>query len=622
MSENDQYGSPSRRDRGTKLGLIAGFLGLASFLWVARITPARGYELSLYAATPVAAWAGAGVAFVAAVLVAAYGTRGRTRVGASVLAVGTTAGIALLPFIRSYHSYGLADSLTHLGWTRGIATGGMSVLEIVYPGAHVTTATIHALTGIALGRALTLVIGLFTAIFLVFVPVTVRAITDDQAAVSIAAFSACFLLPITNVSTFLDFHTYSLTTFFFPVVLFLLLKYLAAEPRLTGWRNATSATGLLLIVSGIALDLLHPQVAVNVLAFFAAIVALQRLAPYLPGESRFARSRSVLFPLVGISAFFGLWTLRYEVVYSMFGRLVGAAIGFVVGDAPAAKVVANRQESATGVGTSLVELFGKLFAVHAAYGLLAAGLVLALLAGVLSSAREDRNTAIAYVGYGGIALVPYFLLYFVGDVSKYFFRHVGFAMVFVTFLGALALHALYRYATSMSDGTGVNVGDWLRPVAVVTVCIALVLSVAVMFPSPYIYKRNGHVSDQSMSGYRMAFDQGGEDVAYTSVGAVPYRYGDALRTDVQTIDQLPPRYMAAGNLTTYTNGTSYYFVVTEQAYQQQIYAKDQLRYDRSMFATVGTSFGVNRVQTNEGFTKYYVDSGVRTPTAVNTTARR
>lgn len=92
--------------------------------------------------------------------------------------------------------------------------------------------------------------------------------------------------------------------------------------------------------------------------------------------------------------------------------------------------------------------------------------------------------------------------------------------------------------------------------------------------------------------------------------------------DVRTIGQLPSRYMAMGNLTTYTEQSPYYSVVTEQAYQLQIYAKNQLRYNRPMFRDVGTSFGVNRVQTNEGFTKYYVDSAVRTPTVANATAQR
>jgi hypothetical protein len=599
----------SRRDRLATVALAVGYVALALGLLRARAAPASEYEVSIYGGTPPAVWIALALAVLIGTTVAILGTRGLGTSMGVALVLAVVATVAFLPLIRNYHSYGIADSLTHMGWARGILTGEMNPLSIVYPGAHAATATVAAVTGVHVGRGMMFVIGTMVAVFLVFIPMVVRTLVGDRAAVVAGGFSAAFLLPVTNVSTFVDFHTFSLATYFFPVVLFLLFKYLADSRRQSGLANALSSTGLVLVLVGIATDLYHPQVAVNLLVLFGTIVAVQWLYRWLPGGGPLANARSLLAPTLLIAAFFALWTLRYEVVYSMLGGLVESLQLFVQGEAVAGEVVKQRQESATGLGISLFELFWKLYFVHAAYVLLAAGLVLVGLAGRLNEERPDRNAAVTYVAYGGLALTPFFLLHFVGDVSGYFFRHIGFGMVLITLLGALALHALQRRALDA------DVGSWLRPIAVVAVVAGLTLSMLVMFPSPFIYKGTHHVTDQTMTGHEMAFEHldGADDVRFVGLDPGPGRFEDALRADVLTFDRIPPAYMGANNMTQYMadfrGETPYYLTVTDHNYALEVRARGGHEYSRQAFANLGTEPGVSRVQTNGHITVYYVGSG-------------
>lgn len=600
---------PRRRDRLATVALAIGYVALALALLRARAAPADTYEISIYGGTPPTVWIALAVAVLVGVAVAVLGARGLGTPLAVALVLAVVATVAFLPLIRNYQSYGIADSLTHMGWARGILVGEMSPLSIVYPGAHAAAATVAAVTGVHIGRGMMFMLGMMVSVFLVFVPLVVRTLVGDRASLVAGGFSAAFLLPVTNVSTFVDFHTFSLATYFFPVVLFLLFKYLADPRRGTGLTNALSSTGLVLVISGIATDLYHPQVAVNLIVLFGTIVAVQWLYRWLPGGGPLANARSLLAPTLLIGAFFVLWTLRYQVVYNMLGGLVESLQLFVQGEAGAAQVVKQRQESATGLGISTFELFWKLYFVHAAYVLLAAGLVLVGLAGRLDEERPDRNAAVTYVAYGGLALTPFFLLHFVGDVSGYFFRHIGFGMVLITLLGALALHALQRRAIAA------DVSSWLRPIAVVAVVAGLTLSMLIMFPSPYIYKANHHVTDQTMTGHEMAFEHqdAADDVRFVGLEPSPKRFEDALRADILTFDSIPPQYMEANNMTEYMAEfraqTPYYLMVTDHNYAQEVRAHNGHEYSRQAFANLGTEPGVSRIQTNGDLTVYYVGPG-------------
>ena len=119
-----------------------------------------------------------------------FGRTGRARVLALFLRGGCYTAFVGLPIVRNYHFYGTADALTHLGWTRGITSGEMELLSLLYPGIHTVAAFISETTGYAPTRSMLYVVALFAVLFVIFVPLCAWVLTDDLRTTAIATFSA------------------------------------------------------------------------------------------------------------------------------------------------------------------------------------------------------------------------------------------------------------------------------------------------------------------------------------------------------------------------------------------------------------------------------------------------
>ena len=592
----------SARRRRSKLLLIVGFLALTFAILRAHFDPATGYELSIYGATAPTVWVGVAVALVAAAAVTALRPRGWLVPTALGLAIMATALVVFLPTVRGYFGYGQADALTHMGWARGIISGEMEAMEIFYPGGHSAVGLIHSLTGMTVPHAMMLLTQLLALGYLVFVPLTIRTLVDDRAGTAIAVFAACMFMPVTQISTSLDFHPYSMTTLFFPVVLFLMFEYLSRHSR--GLANGVTATGLLVFLGSVASILFHGQVALNVLILFATIALVQRYYRWLPGGSLFADARSMAVPTALFGAFYVLWASRYQIVYTMSDKVYTAVADWASGGGGGGEVVKNTGNSASQIGVSIVELFMKLFFVKTVFVALSAILVLVALAGRLDDGSEERNEAITYFAYGGLVLGPFFLAHFVGNISKYFFRHVGFAMVIATILGAVMLHSFYRaVAAGKYERT-------IRAVAVIAVIGGLLLSLLVVFPSPYVYLPTSDVPESMHDGYNTSFQYNDSDARWVGLRGGPHqRYQDALRGPVifSWGADLTSANFTQDELTRQVPNP-YYLTISQYDYEREVYAYAGGTFSEEALNSVTDEDGVSKSITNSGLTVYYVDS--------------
>ena len=206
--------------RATFNGIVAGgFLAVAIAILVARANPATSYEASIYTGTPTITWIGFGLALAVAVSTALV-CRGREQALGIVLGGTTVTAIASLPVIRNYRFIGMGDALTHLGWTRDIVEGQMAPHELFYPAVHTIASVFHFVGGIPIERALLFSVIVLFVPFLIFVPLIVREIAGDGAAIGIAAIVSWMVLPVNNVATFMSVHTNSNALFLVPVVVF------------------------------------------------------------------------------------------------------------------------------------------------------------------------------------------------------------------------------------------------------------------------------------------------------------------------------------------------------------------------------------------------------------------
>lgn len=202
-----------RDSRLTRTLLLVGFLAIAVGILVARASPARAYEVSIYQSTPAAFWVGVAVAVLTALVVVVRAPNSRFAAGGVALAALAIAAVSALPLVRAYHFYGFNDSLTHLGWAKSLVSETLTPLDIVYPSGHVSAGMVSAALGVELTTAMMLVVFFVSAVYLVFVPLLVSLVVPDRRAVLVAVFSALLFLPV-NLNGFkLVFFPYSMASF-------------------------------------------------------------------------------------------------------------------------------------------------------------------------------------------------------------------------------------------------------------------------------------------------------------------------------------------------------------------------------------------------------------------------
>jgi hypothetical protein len=575
---------------------------LAAAVLLARGSPPEAYELSIYAGTPLAFWVGTGAALLVSVVVGLR-ANGRPRLLGLLLGGLAALAVAALPVVRSFYFYGAGDSLTHLGWAKDIAAGDLSVLDLLYPGTHTIAVFLSDLTGMGLERAILVMVLAFVAVFLLFVPLATWAITRDGRATTLAAFAGLLALPLNNLSVFNMSHPTTQAIMFAPLLLYLAALYLTRADRED--LPVGTPTGVLLAVASVAVVLVHPQQAANVLVVFGVVFGLQLLARFVGGRA--TEHRTFAFQTAFITGVFLLWAPRHERANTASSSLVNMLL-----DGPQVGAdVTQRTTSLSAIGGSVETLFVKLFLVSLVFCALA-GLV--VLAGVLGRLDDSRDLA-AFVRYLGVALVPLVVLfgaYFFVSYEMLHFRQLGFVMMLVTILGAVALaRGMDGLSTRFSPRSA-------HTVVGIAVVLMLALSLPTVYQSPYMHKSSNHVTETHVDGYETAIEQRGS-APFIGIRGPGERYVDAALG----YEESRKRGLTVGALYTDDDHPAvnenfrgdyvarhyggHYLATTDRDYRRDVEVYDGFRFDRTGFRSLDSSPGLDRVQANGGFQLYHVN---------------
>lgn len=582
--------------------LTVGFAALAVAVMAADADPATAYELSIYAATPTVFWIGVGVAAGVGLVVGLLpGDLGLSRAVAVVLAGGAGFATVALPVIRGYHYLGAGDSLSHLGWIHELQAGLLSPVDLLYPGVHSIAIAIAAVTGVPVREATLYAVLAFVLAFLLFVPLVVAQLSDRPRATAIGAFAGLLLLPILNIDVYLMAHPTTQAILLVPLVLYLVFRYVTTASDGEGVRSIAPA-GPLLALASTAVLLVHPQQAVAVLLVFGTVVGLQFLARRLPGDSPIARHRTMYAQTAFLALLFALWAPRHERVFDTSGALLSNLLT----RAPSTSDVAQRSASLTQIGSSVEELFLKLFAANAVFWVLASLVGVAAALAVLRGRDPDRRALATYLAAGAVPVLGLFAVFLAASLSTQYFRFLGFATVLATILGAYAL----------AEGVP-PLSRWLgRPSAVTVAVLFLVLApVAALtfFPSPFIYQGSAHVSEQTYRGYTTAFETAEPDVPFVGIRSGPERYVHAIYGTEWAEREEPVARGGGVNRSAFNEGrlpgfygTDRYLSVPDSARRVETEVYRGFRYSRDGFRALQTTPGVDRVISTGDYRLYRI----------------
>lgn len=585
-----------------KAVLVAGYLALTIAIAGAIATPPTGYEVSIYAGTPISFWAGIGIAALIALAV------GMSPAGAPVRTLAVTLGgtsvfaLTTLPLVRGYTYYGWHDPMTHLGWARDVAVGTSDPNTIIYPAIHVVAAFLNRMLGLPLTRTMLLTVALFFLVYLLFVPLILRVVTDDPRAVTVGVFAAGLMLPITNLSTHPHAHPFTQTTLLSAMALFLLVVYLG-DPD-TGGLVPTSGIGVLFVLTLLSLVVYHPQEAANVLLALGAIGTVQFLARRFDHSVlSVARDHAPIYvPTVLFGAFFVFWTSQSDLLVANVVQAADSVAAVLAGHSDAAAASVRAQStSLSRIGASLPVIFLKLFLPAVVFLVLAGAAVRSALRGRLAARGGLRRSVVLYLAVALVPLAGLFVVHLVGGVSEMYFRHLGYIFVIITLLGAITMTELIG---------GASGGGRRRATRAVTVLFVILipLASAVLFPSPYIHKSSQQVTEAKLDGYERAFELTTDD-AVAGVRSGPWREHDAI-AGTAARPSTPMEYGVSGeNMSRLRTsiGDPSYFAYAQHEYERETGPYRELRYSREDFRSLRSQPGVDRVMTNGDVRLFHVD---------------
>lgn len=627
-----------RRDPAVVLTI--GFLALLGALLAAHLAPATSYEVDIYAATPLAFWLGVGVAYLV-FLLACFSARQAKTVGlALLLGGGATLSIAGLPLIRDYHYYGHSDPLTHLGWVRAIDEGALDTLDFIYPGSHSLAAMVHELTGFEAPFAMMLVVTCFVSIFLLFVPLSIYALTGDMRATACGGFSAFLLLPINNIATGLPYFPFLLATFFFTLILYLVIKHVtfpsSGEGRLIKGQRRLPTSAVIPITTAAVL-FFHPQVTMDVVAVLGAIVAVQLLVRWRRPSHPLADTRILAGQFLFLFVIFYIWSSSHGAAVRTADQVVNSIEMFLSGGEGGefAHTASSRQQSAEKIGVTIWELFVKLFLMSAVYIALSGVAAFVAFRGRYSFRVRGVSTVVVLLVFGCISLAVVSLLHTFGGVSSYLYRHIGFGMLLMTVLGSLGLAVIcgksldWLRGSASLRGLRRTLGDRfevsVRAIAVLVGVTALIMSLAVVHTSPYMYNPGSHVTEEEIDGYEVALQHkpsavwdSDEAIWYGGIRRGYNRYAEARRIEYprerrlifsgpvpnRSLADLPHHYRTHNETIVQRD---HYLPILRYDRDREVVAYRGLRYTREGFDAMHRQPAVHRIQDNGGMAVYYVD---------------
>lgn len=608
-------------DRLATLALLVGFAALSGAVAVAHASPTTGYELSIYRATPVLFWVGVGIGFAAALATAGLiRPRYRLRVTALALAVAASVTVASLPVLRGYYFYGAGDALTHYGWAKDIASGAMNPFDLLYPGVHTSGLLLSSALGVPLRLGLILVVTIFVALFVTFVALCVRAVAGDPGAdaLVVGTFTGVLLLPINDVSVFVMVHPSSDAILFAPFVLYAAFRYLTT-PVEGPWFRVTPTGGLLALASA-SVVLVHPQQALNVALVFGSIVAVQQLARVWNRLDAVTYHRSFLPQAAFLAVAFLAWVPQHHRTQSVSTVVLQ---NLLVRGPSQPGTISTHSTSLAALGGGIVELFVKLFLPSLLFCGLASLVMLAALRRTPDASPRRGLATYLTAAMGPLAVA--FAVFSVALSGEQRFRYVGFVMVPVLILGAVALTRGVRLARSGR----LRRTAW--PALSLFFAVLLPLCLATYFLAPFIYQPNSQVTESQITGYTWAFEHADTNTPFLGVHSGSGRYADVIYGTTRVDTAVPvgglrsvvPPPVLTTNLTTHYP-TARYLAVSDadQAIEERLYAG--LRYPQGSLSSPDRTVGVDRVASNGGVRLYYVqnrggDGDAQAP-ANNTTA--
>lgn len=582
-----------------RIALVGALSLLLAVVVVLVVPPADNYEMSLYNSYPVLLWLFVVAALVfGSVAILASARMPGDRAWAFGLAVLLVTNLLLLmmPYIRGYLMYGRADSLTHLGFVRDIATSG-GIAGNIYPPMHVLTLALAEATGSEPSTVAMFVPVVFSGVYFGAMFYLLVYLFDSRQQV---LFGAPFVaLPVLRYAH-VGFRPFDLSVMLLPLALYAFVK---------SQRHPTAPVRLTFVVTLVGLLLYHPLTAFFTVGVFLIYLA----ARHAPRITRRHASPTNLFSLS--AAVFLVWYSNFSGIILRFDRVYSTVLGPVEGEAP----LDSFSDTATEAAPELIDVARVITFKYGVEALLFGLGALFVCFALLLVVRDDRLidtytfTFVGVLGLFGLGGGAFLVMDLIVPPERAF----QIAKVAAVVLAGQLFYLLWEHTGQSRPQQGIRTGFWA--VVVVALLVLATLSVFTVHKSPLTSAKNQQVTEMEVEGTEWLTEYGDEATGGNSEFGLSYfRFYEWQQGTVSAKPfwgTAPPphfNYTERDSL-----GESYpseqYLTVTRlgRVLYPQAFPKypENWRYTPAEFARLEKDNTVQRVYDNGDYTQYLIMGG-------------
>lgn len=444
--------------------------------------PARGYEISIYAAYSPIFW----FLFILTIILGIgltiyFIVRSISLWKYSLPAILIADTVVLfLPTIRNYEfcALGGSDIFAHLGWSKFIMNTGHIMDGDHYPAMHIMMATVDQLSLLNPAILAAIISFVFFMLYVLSLFILGRAVfKDDKAAALLATFGSPLLFSFAHYA----FYPFLFAIFFFPLLFYIMRKIERSENK--------GAYYTCFIILSLFIVFCHPMITLILLLILGVFYG------YVQISNRFQLGFSCRFDILNMTAIVGItfvfWYIHFKSISSMGKSVISALLGAQDTET----IMAYNLDMVSQSGAPLIRViegFIKVYGPVVIYIVMALLITTYLLNEFLTKRRyADETIYVVFfllsIAFGAALTLGYFIVF-------EFIRATSFAIIMATIVCSIGFYALLK-----SAGTP-NSKKIFTLIVVIMLCSVSILSVLNVYPSPWTMSAGKHMTEMETSG--------------------------------------------------------------------------------------------------------------------------
>ena len=504
-------------NRIIKIAAIIAFIFITIALILIRNSPATGYEVSIYAATPLSAWFFLISSFACGIGIAVYEVYQKKDNRSNLWAIGlllillSAIAILFLDHIRGYFFYGSGDDFTHMKYVQTILSSGHAGEQNIYPITHILYAQLSQVFDIEPTFLFGVIPSIFYILYAVFMYLFAKTVLPGKGHAILATVAG---LTFQYVSCYA--HPNYLANLTLPLAFYLFAKsYTPTESK------AKIPFTALFVIMLILFPVFHPIPAI--------IIIILLLTIWLPGKVSVSQSKNVAISTEksykfssAASLLLIVWFITWISSFYCWDATI-RNLHFLLTEGGSTNIDVLREQMlyAEGYGYSVMEQFFKV------YGGILVYVVLTLAAFLVLIKRMERdiNLRNLFAFCAPLIFFAFFVAVGYGSNTCGLTRILNISIILCSLFVGFLLYELL--------GHKFNRNCWHKACLFGVIFLLIMVSihgVLKLYPSPYTLGPNDQVTQAEVKGMDWFFHSKDVTKPWLSMTICPYRYADMLLT--------------------------------------------------------------------------------------------